>query len=342
MTLHLGIDIGVQGAIAIVDQSGAFLGIHDMPVLQDGPKGRRAINAPLLAAVIFKMHADHAFVEGVGARPGEAPWGRSFSAGPTGGRHRRISCRRWPSLLVSDASLLEADRWPNARLEGRLARRGNSPLARNCLPRVRDDGRAEAALIAAAGLYGKAQTHDRSRSHSLQAVPPSGRLGLNSHRLFDGSPCSCGSGEPRPTQEREQHILRVQNAHGQVHAGDIEHHKRHCLRRSRETFQDQAGRHFLQISETAGRTNSACCGQWRMAVPPLSNRKPLIYLCNVWVTLARPGKSNCNPAGLCSIRRRQRYASGLLSFLIPRCPNAEEPWLRHEPPQDPAQRAKLQ
>src|ERR1700731_1904958 len=48
MTLHLGIDIGVQGAIAIVDQSGALLEIHDMPVLQDGPKGRRAINAPLL------------------------------------------------------------------------------------------------------------------------------------------------------------------------------------------------------------------------------------------------------------------------------------------------------
>jgi hypothetical protein len=38
MTLHLGIDIGVQGAIAIVDQSGALLGIDDMPVLQDGTK----------------------------------------------------------------------------------------------------------------------------------------------------------------------------------------------------------------------------------------------------------------------------------------------------------------
>jgi hypothetical protein len=73
MTLHLGIDIGVQGAIAIVDQSGALLEVHDTPVLQDGPKGSRAINAPLLAAVIFKSHADHAFVEGVGATPGRAP-----------------------------------------------------------------------------------------------------------------------------------------------------------------------------------------------------------------------------------------------------------------------------
>ena len=33
MTLHLGIDIGVQGAIAIVDQSGALLEVHDTPAL---------------------------------------------------------------------------------------------------------------------------------------------------------------------------------------------------------------------------------------------------------------------------------------------------------------------
>jgi hypothetical protein len=37
--------------------------------------GRRAINAPLLAAVIFKSHAEHAYVEGVGARPGEGAVG---------------------------------------------------------------------------------------------------------------------------------------------------------------------------------------------------------------------------------------------------------------------------
>jgi hypothetical protein len=38
----LGIDIGVQSAIAILDQSGALLEIHDMPVLADGraPIGR--------------------------------------------------------------------------------------------------------------------------------------------------------------------------------------------------------------------------------------------------------------------------------------------------------------
>jgi hypothetical protein len=48
------IDIGVQGAVAVLDQSGALVEVHDMPTLQDGPAGRRAVNAPLLAALVFK------------------------------------------------------------------------------------------------------------------------------------------------------------------------------------------------------------------------------------------------------------------------------------------------
>ena len=43
----VGIDIGVQGAVAMLDETGALLEISDMPVLKDGPAGRRAVNAPL-------------------------------------------------------------------------------------------------------------------------------------------------------------------------------------------------------------------------------------------------------------------------------------------------------
>jgi crossover junction endodeoxyribonuclease RuvC len=46
-----------------------------MPTLQDGPAGRRAVNAPLLASIILARHADQAFVESVSARPGEGPAG---------------------------------------------------------------------------------------------------------------------------------------------------------------------------------------------------------------------------------------------------------------------------
>ncbi len=50
----LGIDVGAQGAIAIIDQTGALVEVHDMAVLKDGPAGRRSVNAPLLAALVFK------------------------------------------------------------------------------------------------------------------------------------------------------------------------------------------------------------------------------------------------------------------------------------------------
>lgn len=148
----LGIDIGVQGAIAILSDSNTLVDIHDMPVLKDGPAGRRAINAPLLAQIVFASHADHAFVEGVGARPGEGAVG-AFAFGRSRGviegvlAATGIPCwfltpPAWKravglTLASKDASRAEAiRRWPN-----------HAAL----FARVKDDGRAEAALIALAG-----------------------------------------------------------------------------------------------------------------------------------------------------------------------------------------------
>jgi crossover junction endodeoxyribonuclease RuvC len=156
MTLHLGIDIGVQGAIAILDQSGALLEIHDMPTLQDGPAGRRAVNAPLLASIVFNSHAVHAFVEGVNARPREGPTG-AFAFGcargviegvlaATGIPATFVTPPAWKravglTLASKDASRAEAiRRWP-----------GNASL----FARIKDDGRAEACLIGVAGLTRK-------------------------------------------------------------------------------------------------------------------------------------------------------------------------------------------
>ena len=77
-------DIGSTGAIAVLTSAGELLGIVDMPTLNDGPRGRRAVNPPLLAAIIFKTHASKAFVEFVGARPGEGAVGPLLSAALVG------------------------------------------------------------------------------------------------------------------------------------------------------------------------------------------------------------------------------------------------------------------
>jgi crossover junction endodeoxyribonuclease RuvC len=84
LTLFLGIDIGVTGAVAILAASGELVAVHEMPCLHDGPAGRRTVNAPLFASIVFASHADQAFVEHVSARPGEGAVG-AFAFGRSRG-----------------------------------------------------------------------------------------------------------------------------------------------------------------------------------------------------------------------------------------------------------------
>ena len=67
----LGVDIGNAGAVALLDGSGELLEVCDMPCLGDGPKGRPAVNAPLLAAIVARTGASLAYVEHVGPRPSD-------------------------------------------------------------------------------------------------------------------------------------------------------------------------------------------------------------------------------------------------------------------------------
>ena len=149
----LGIDIGVQGAIALLNEDGALREIDDMPVLRDGPAGRRAINAPLLAKIVFDSHAVHAFVESVGARPGEGAVG-AFSFGRARGVIEGVlAAAGIPVTFITPPS------WKRAvglTLASKDAARAEAirryPNHAGLFARVKDDGRAESALIAVAGL----------------------------------------------------------------------------------------------------------------------------------------------------------------------------------------------
>jgi crossover junction endodeoxyribonuclease RuvC len=88
-----GIDPGLSGAIAILTDSGELVDVHEMPCLHDGPAGRRIVNGPLLASIVSASHADQAFVEYVGARPGEGAVG-AFAFG----RSRGVIEGVWPPL----------------------------------------------------------------------------------------------------------------------------------------------------------------------------------------------------------------------------------------------------
>ena len=115
------------------------------------------MNAALLAEIIARWHARSAFVEFVGARPGEGAVG-AFAFG----RARGVIEGTCGALGVS-VKFITAPSWKRrcrdtageGRRERRGPLRGNSPMAGSgaaLFARVKDDGRAEAALIAVAGL----------------------------------------------------------------------------------------------------------------------------------------------------------------------------------------------
>ena len=156
MSVILGIDIGACGAIATLTPEGELLEIFDMPVLNDGPSGRRAVNPPLLAEIVFKSHASKAYVELVGARPGEGAVG-AFAFGRSRGVVEGVlgACAV-AAAHIAPASWKRAVGLPAGRQGAKDAARSEAikrwPAKAALFARVKDDGRAEAALIAVAGL----------------------------------------------------------------------------------------------------------------------------------------------------------------------------------------------
>ncbi len=152
----LGIDPGVRGAIAVLNINGDLLSIEDMPALPDGAKGRYAVNAPLLASAVYKSHAKLAFCELVAARPGEGVVG-AFGFGRSRGVIEGVlaaagipvvmltppSWKRLVGIQAGTAAPKHA-----ARIEAIRRWPGKADL----FARIKDDGRAEAALIGVAGI----------------------------------------------------------------------------------------------------------------------------------------------------------------------------------------------
>jgi crossover junction endodeoxyribonuclease RuvC len=160
MTPVLGIDIGTHGAVVIVDAAtGQVVALIDMPCLNDGPKGRPAVNGPLLAEFVFRSHATQAFVEYVGARPGEGAVG-AFAFGRSRGVVEGVlgACGV-PVAFLTPPVWKRAVGIPSGKDGAKDAARSEAirrwPGQAALFARVKDDGRAEAALIAVAGLLRK-------------------------------------------------------------------------------------------------------------------------------------------------------------------------------------------
>ena len=150
MTVVLGVDPGLNGAIAFLDDAGA-LEVFDMPVhrLKRGGKAKREIDRYELARIVDAQGLiTHAFVELVGAMPGQGvtsmfQFGRSLgivegvlSAGFVPIDY--VTPRKWRAAMGVRAGK-DGSR---ARASALMPRHASS------WTRVKDDGRAEAVLIA--------------------------------------------------------------------------------------------------------------------------------------------------------------------------------------------------
>lgn len=156
MSFIIGVDPGASGAIAIIESNGKLVHVFDMPSVEiiTGGKAKKRVSPEMLAAEL-RLYADQgavAYVEQVGAMPGQGvssmfAFGQAFGivlgvmaglAIPT----QTVTPGKWKKDMKlnggKDASRAKAAQvWPASAGE---------------FKRVKDDGKAEAALIACWGL----------------------------------------------------------------------------------------------------------------------------------------------------------------------------------------------
>ncbi len=148
----LGIDPGLHGALAWMEEDGRVVDVQDIPILNEGPR-RKTIDASALARLLTSRPVRGAMIEAVHARPTD-----SKSSAFTFGRHlgalealimaqdlplRRVAPQTWRK-----AAGLPAGAGKEASIAAALRL---CPTARPFLDAKAHD-RAEAVLIAAFGV----------------------------------------------------------------------------------------------------------------------------------------------------------------------------------------------
>lgn len=147
--LFCGIDPGIAGAVGFVEEGGRFAAVVDMPT-QPTTTGRRQVDFAALAAILREHGPAFVLVERVGPRPHEGAVG-AFAFGHTfGGILGTLAALAVSHDVVQPATWKRragippgADKRASIATAARLM-----PEAAPHLARFKDDGRAEALLLA--------------------------------------------------------------------------------------------------------------------------------------------------------------------------------------------------
>lgn len=142
----LGIDPGNEGALAWVTREGNLIEIADMPIIE--VNGRKKICAQTLAKLFETRPVDMIIIERVSAMKG---WGISgcfwfgYGAGMVEGLAAGMGM---PIRMITPASWKKKAQVPTDKNGARQMASRLWPGASDQFKRVKDDGRAEAALLA--------------------------------------------------------------------------------------------------------------------------------------------------------------------------------------------------
>lgn len=154
MSLTVGIDPGITGAIAVLDSDGDIVAIFDMPTveLQRGKAAKRHID-PREVAYLLGYYRDRrgiacTYIEQVSAMPGQGvtsvfSFGRSF-----GCIEGVLGALEVPYSFVTPQQWTRDLKVPQGKDGHRDLCRRTWPQHAQLWKRVKDDGRADAALIA--------------------------------------------------------------------------------------------------------------------------------------------------------------------------------------------------
>ena len=166
MRYVIGIDPGASGAVAILDVDGKLIEVWDIPTVQikSGKTTKKRISPEMFASEIRHWQdAEFCYTEKVAARPGQGV-SSMFQFGESLGIIRGLMAALLiPTTLVTPAVWKKDMKLPAASKEWSRQRAAQLwPSHAKEFSRVKDDGRAEAALLAMWGLtYGNRAVKDR-------------------------------------------------------------------------------------------------------------------------------------------------------------------------------------
>lgn len=150
----VGVDPGAKGAFGFVDErTGELLDVVDMPTITADGKTRVAAQA--IALLIAANKPTHAYVERVGAMPKQGVSSTFVFGQAVGAVDGVLAALGVPVTYVTAAQWKREMRVTKDKGSSRRRAMELAPTRASLFGRVKDDGRAEAYLLAVHGLRGR-------------------------------------------------------------------------------------------------------------------------------------------------------------------------------------------